>query len=89
MSAINTGQAQTSLQAPLPGSLPFLMFWTELGSDGVSPLQGKFVELGLSNYASWEVAEICTLCKKNGWIVPTVYQVRGIWRFGDHQDFGV
>ncbi|XP_072465204.1 aflatoxin B1 aldehyde reductase member 2-like [Notamacropus eugenii] len=36
--------------------------------------EGKFVELGLSNYASWEVAEICTLCKKNGWIVPTVYQ---------------
>ncbi|XP_021056504.1 aflatoxin B1 aldehyde reductase member 3 [Mus pahari] len=36
--------------------------------------EGKFVELGLSNYASWEVAEICTLCKKNGWILPTVYQ---------------
>lgn len=36
--------------------------------------EGKFVELGLSNYASWEVAEICTLCKKNGWIMPTVYQ---------------
>ncbi|XP_031232899.1 aflatoxin B1 aldehyde reductase member 2-like [Mastomys coucha] len=39
--------------------------------------EGKFVELGLSNYASWEVAEICTLCKKNGWILPTVYQRRG------------
>uniref|UniRef100_A0A7N9CIG3 NADP-dependent oxidoreductase domain-containing protein n=1 Tax=Macaca fascicularis TaxID=9541 RepID=A0A7N9CIG3_MACFA len=38
--------------------------------------EGKFVELGLSNYAAWEVAEICTLCKSNGWIVPTVYQVR-------------
>uniref|UniRef100_A0A8C0X0P1 NADP-dependent oxidoreductase domain-containing protein n=1 Tax=Castor canadensis TaxID=51338 RepID=A0A8C0X0P1_CASCN len=36
--------------------------------------EGKFVELGLSNYAAWEVAEICTLCKKNGWIMPTVYQ---------------
>ncbi|XP_068935257.1 aflatoxin B1 aldehyde reductase member 2-like [Petaurus breviceps papuanus] len=36
--------------------------------------EGKFVELGLSNYTSWEVAEICTLCKKNGWVVPTVYQ---------------
>nr|XP_045006735.1 aflatoxin B1 aldehyde reductase member 2 isoform X2 [Jaculus jaculus] len=36
--------------------------------------EGKFVELGLSNYASWEVAAICTLCKKNGWILPTVYQ---------------
>ncbi|XP_049734063.1 aflatoxin B1 aldehyde reductase member 2-like [Elephas maximus indicus] len=36
--------------------------------------EGKFVELGLSNYASWEVAEICTLCKNHGWILPTVYQ---------------
>uniref|UniRef100_A0A8C5LH11 NADP-dependent oxidoreductase domain-containing protein n=1 Tax=Jaculus jaculus TaxID=51337 RepID=A0A8C5LH11_JACJA len=36
--------------------------------------EGKFVELGLSNYASWEVVEIYTLCKKNGWILPTVYQ---------------
>ncbi|KAM6173436.1 aflatoxin B1 aldehyde reductase member 2 isoform 2-T2 [Erethizon dorsatum] len=36
--------------------------------------EDKFVELGLSNYAAWEVAEICTLCKKNGWILPTVYQ---------------
>ncbi|XP_040843932.1 aflatoxin B1 aldehyde reductase member 2-like [Ochotona curzoniae] len=36
--------------------------------------EGKFVELGISNYAAWEVAEICTLCKKNGWIQPTVYQ---------------
>uniref|UniRef100_A0A8C2S389 NADP-dependent oxidoreductase domain-containing protein n=1 Tax=Capra hircus TaxID=9925 RepID=A0A8C2S389_CAPHI len=39
-----------------------------------SPPQGKFVELGLSNYAAWEVAEICTLCRSNGWILPTVYQ---------------
>eukprot|EP00069_Balaena_mysticetus_P021016 bmy_13299T0 len=36
--------------------------------------EGKFVELGLSNYAAWEVAEICTLCKSNNWILPTVYQ---------------
>nr|XP_003413177.1 aflatoxin B1 aldehyde reductase member 4 [Loxodonta africana] len=36
--------------------------------------EGKFVELGLSNYAAWEVAEICTLCKAHGWILPTVYQ---------------
>lgn len=36
--------------------------------------EGKFKELGLSNYASWEVAEIVTICKQNKWIVPTVYQ---------------
>ena len=88
MSAGNAGHAQTSLQASLPVSPHFLVSWTELGSDGVSPLQGKFVELGLSNYASWEVAEICTLCKKNGWIVPTVYQVRGIWCFRTIQTMG-
>nr|XP_051713993.1 aflatoxin B1 aldehyde reductase member 3 isoform X3 [Oryctolagus cuniculus] len=36
--------------------------------------EGKFVELGLSNYAAWQVAEICTLCRSHGWIQPTVYQ---------------
>ena len=34
----------------------------------------KFKEFGLSNYAAWEVAEICTICKNNGWVQPTVYQ---------------
>lgn len=37
--------------------------------------QGKFKEFGLSNYASWEVAEIASICRHNNWIVPTVYQV--------------
>lgn len=36
--------------------------------------EGKFKELGLSNYASWEVAEIASICRLNSWIVPTVYQ---------------
>ncbi|XP_048028456.1 aflatoxin B1 aldehyde reductase member 4-like [Megalobrama amblycephala] len=36
--------------------------------------QGKFKELGLSNYASWEVAEIYSICKHNNWVLPTVYQ---------------
>ncbi|XP_061640008.1 aflatoxin B1 aldehyde reductase member 3 [Phyllopteryx taeniolatus] len=36
--------------------------------------EGKFKEFGLSNYASWEVAEIVCLCKQNNWIAPTVYQ---------------
>lgn len=40
-------------------------------------LKGKFKELGLSNYACWEVAEIYCICKHNGWIRPTVYQVSG------------
>jgi aflatoxin B1 aldehyde reductase len=36
--------------------------------------EGKFVELGLSNFAAWEVAEIVITCRKNGWVQPTVYQ---------------
>ncbi len=36
--------------------------------------EGKFVELGLSNFAAWEVAEVVITCRKNGWVLPTVYQ---------------
>ena len=35
---------------------------------------GHFVELGLSNFASWDCVRIHALCKQNGWIAPTVYQ---------------
>jgi aflatoxin B1 aldehyde reductase len=36
--------------------------------------EGKFFELGLSNYPAWEVAHIWHLCNKEKWLVPTVYQ---------------
>lgn len=36
--------------------------------------EGKFKELGLSNFPAWMVADVCHLCEKNGWIKPTVYQ---------------
>ncbi|KDQ09342.1 hypothetical protein BOTBODRAFT_37102 [Botryobasidium botryosum FD-172 SS1] len=36
--------------------------------------EGKFEEFGLSNFFSWEVAEIVTIAKANGWIRPTFYQ---------------
>lgn len=36
--------------------------------------EGKFVQLGLSNYTAFEVAEIVTLCNERGWVRPTVYQ---------------
>src|SRR5690606_26118365 len=36
--------------------------------------EGKFKELGLSNYSSWQVSEIYNMCKNNGWVLPTVYQ---------------
>ena len=35
---------------------------------------GKFVELGLSNFASWDVVRIHALCTARGWVAPTVYQ---------------
>ncbi|XP_053307892.1 aflatoxin B1 aldehyde reductase member 2 [Spea bombifrons] len=36
--------------------------------------EGKFKELGLSNYASWEVMEVYSICKHRNWVLPTVYQ---------------
>ncbi|KAG0246401.1 aflatoxin B1 aldehyde reductase member 2 [Mortierella sp. GBAus27b] len=36
--------------------------------------QGLFERFGLSNYASWEVAQIHQICKTNGYVLPTVYQ---------------
>jgi aflatoxin B1 aldehyde reductase len=36
--------------------------------------EGKFVELGLSNYTAFEVAEIATLCAERGWVRPTIFQ---------------
>ncbi|TDL27512.1 Aldo/keto reductase [Rickenella mellea] len=35
---------------------------------------GLFEIFGLSNYASWEVAEIVGICKSNNWIQPKIYQ---------------
>ncbi|KAI9041757.1 aldo/keto reductase family protein [Aspergillus affinis] len=36
--------------------------------------EGKFRQLGLSNYAAWEVAELWTIADQKGWIKPTIYQ---------------
>jgi aflatoxin B1 aldehyde reductase len=36
--------------------------------------EGKFVQLGLSNYTAFEVAEIVTLCAERGWVRPTIFQ---------------
>jgi len=36
--------------------------------------EGKFVQLGLSNYAAWEVAEIVGICERRGFVKPTIYQ---------------
>jgi aflatoxin B1 aldehyde reductase len=36
--------------------------------------QGKFQHFGLSNFAAWQVAEVVELCRRHGWMEPTVYQ---------------
>ena len=36
--------------------------------------EGYFRRLGISNYQAWEVAQICEVCRANGWKQPDVYQ---------------
>ncbi|KZV91064.1 Aldo/keto reductase [Exidia glandulosa HHB12029] len=36
--------------------------------------EGKFEQFGLSNYPSYEVAEILGICEQHGFVKPTVYQ---------------
>ncbi|RDW95193.1 hypothetical protein BP5796_00956 [Coleophoma crateriformis] len=36
--------------------------------------EGYFKRFGISNYAAWEVAQICEICIRHGWIRPTAYQ---------------
>ena len=36
--------------------------------------QGKYRELGLSNFPAWMVADVWHLCDRRGWIKPTVYE---------------
>lgn len=35
---------------------------------------GKFVRLGISNFAAFEVAEAVLIANHNGWVRPTIYQ---------------
>lgn len=36
--------------------------------------EGYFTRFAISNYQAWEVAQICEMCKANGWVMPSVYQ---------------
>jgi aflatoxin B1 aldehyde reductase len=36
--------------------------------------KGSFKRLGISNYMSWEVAQIAEICIRNDWVRPRVYQ---------------
>lgn len=36
--------------------------------------QGKYQELGLSNFPAWMVADVWHICDKHGWVKPTVFE---------------
>jgi aflatoxin B1 aldehyde reductase len=36
--------------------------------------EGKFRELGISNFPAWLVSEAYNICKQRGWVLPTVYE---------------
>ena len=36
--------------------------------------QGKYRELGLSNFPAWMVADVWHICEKHGWVRPTVFE---------------
>ncbi len=36
--------------------------------------QGRFKELGLSNFPAWMVADVWHICERRGWVRPTVYE---------------
>lgn len=36
--------------------------------------QGKYKELGLSNFPAWMVADVWHICDKHGWVKPTVFE---------------
>ena len=48
----------------------------EVTLKGVNDLykEGKFKRFGLSNFTSYEVAEVVTIAKAKGYVLPTVYQ---------------
>lgn len=37
-------------------------------------IEGKFTELGLSNFPAWLVSEAYNICKRNEWVLPSVYE---------------
>ena len=36
--------------------------------------QGKFKELGLSNFPAWMVADVWHICDQHGWVKPTIFE---------------
>lgn len=36
--------------------------------------EGKFKELGLSNFPAWMVSDVWHICDKHGWVKPTIFE---------------
>jgi aflatoxin B1 aldehyde reductase len=36
--------------------------------------EGKFRELGISNFPAWQLMQIIQISKERGWVPPTVFQ---------------
>ncbi|KJA27231.1 hypothetical protein HYPSUDRAFT_84137 [Hypholoma sublateritium FD-334 SS-4] len=83
----NAGGLRKHLQLSLDAlNVKSLEMWYLHGPDRTVPYEetlkavndlykeGHFKRFGISNYMSWEVAEIVGICKANGYILPTVYQ---------------
>nr|XP_033938052.1 aflatoxin B1 aldehyde reductase member 2-like [Pseudochaenichthys georgianus] len=71
------GKSETvigGMNLPKSGTSGAFIATLHANQGGIEHYKGKFKEFGLSNYASWEVAEIASICRHNNWIVPTVYQ---------------
>ena len=51
-----------------------LMLEDTLAEFDAAHRDGKFEEFGLSNFPAWQVVEICQYCKRQGYVMPTVYQ---------------
>ncbi|KAI8809291.1 Aldo/keto reductase [Cladochytrium replicatum] len=71
LKALNTQQVDIFyLHAP-DGATPFEDTLREVNE---LYKEGHFKELGLSNYAAWQVMDIYWICKTNGYVLPTLYQ---------------
>ncbi|KAJ3904977.1 Aldo/keto reductase [Lentinula edodes] len=71
LKALNTNQLEMwYLHAP-DRTIPY-----EVTMKAVNDLykEGYFKRFGISNYMAFEVAEIVTICKSNGYVLPSVYQ---------------
>ncbi|KAI0728802.1 Aldo/keto reductase [Fomitopsis betulina] len=71
LKALNTNQVELFYLHGPDRSTPY-----EVTLKAVNDLykEGRFRRFGISNYMSWEVAEIVQICMANDYVQPTVYQ---------------